>query len=105
MFSGKKASRLRKTFLSVLAEVQDCIGDLNDISVDEHLTAEIATEPASSTKEDRSRRAFAAGVLTGQEEARLNTVMAAAVTSFDRLASAKPLWKVAPMTSTNENPP
>jgi triphosphatase len=94
LFSGKKASRLRKAFLSALEEVQDCLGDLNDISVHEHLTAKIATEPAPSTKaQDRSRRAFAAGVLTGQEEARLNTVMAAAVASFDRLASAKPFWK------------
>jgi CHAD domain-containing protein len=94
VFTGKKVSRLRKAFLSVLEEVQDCLGDLNDISVHEHLTAEIATEPAPSTKaQDRARRAFAAGVLTGREEARINTVMAAAVASFKRLASAKPFWK------------
>jgi triphosphatase len=94
VFSGKKVSRLRKTFLSALEEVQDCLGDLNDISVHEHLTAEIATEPAPSTNaQDRARRAFAAGVLTGQEEARINTVMAAAVASFKMLASAKPFWK------------
>jgi triphosphatase len=94
VFSGKKVSRLRKAFLSALEEVQDCLGDLNDISVHEHLTAEIATEPAPSTKaRDRARRAFAAGVLTGREEARINTVMAAAVASFKRLASAKPFWK------------
>ena len=94
VLSGKKVSRLRTAFLSALEEVQDCLDDLNDISVHEHLTAEIATEPAPSTKaQDRARRAFAAGVLTGQEEARINTVMAAAVASFKRLASAKPFWK------------
>jgi hypothetical protein len=90
---GVKAAH-STAFLSALGEVRDCLGDLNDISVHEHLTAEIATEPAPSTKaQDRARRAFAAGVLTGQEEARINTVMAAAVASFKRLASAKPFWK------------
>ena len=33
LFSGKKASRLRKAFLSALEEVQDRLGDLNDIRV------------------------------------------------------------------------
>jgi triphosphatase len=94
VFSGKKASKLRKAFLSALEEMQDCLGDLNDIAVHENLTANIATHSVPNTQaKDRTRRAFAAGVLTGHEDARLNSVMAAAVASYEAFATAKPFWK------------
>ncbi len=94
VFSGKKASKLRRAFLSTLEDVQDCLGDLNDIAVHENLTADIAKSSAPNTQaEDRPQRAFAAGVLMGHEDARLNSVLAAAVASSEAFARTKPFWK------------
>jgi CHAD domain-containing protein len=94
VFSGKKASKPRKAYLAALEEMQDHLGDLNDIAVHENLTAHIAISPAPNTQaNDRSRRAFAAGVLRGQEEARLDAVLAAAVAACKKFANAKPFWK------------
>jgi hypothetical protein len=74
--------------------MQDRLGDLNDIAVHESLTADIALDPAPHRdSSSRSRRAFAAGVLTGREEARLAAVLSAAVKASDRFAKAKPFWK------------
>jgi inorganic triphosphatase YgiF len=94
VFSGKKVSRLRKAYLSALENVQDCLGDLNDIAVHRTLTVDIATDSAPNRQaKDRSRRAFAAGVLTGHEDARLDSILAAAVAACETFAKAKPFWK------------
>jgi len=94
VFPGKKASKLRTAFLSALEDMQDCLGDLNDIAVHENLTAHIATNPAPNKHaNDLPRRAFAAGVLTGREDARLHSVLAAAVASAKTFTKAKPFWK------------
>lgn len=94
IFSGKKISRLRKMFLSALEEIQDCLGELNDIATHENLTARIATSPVANAQgNERSRRAFAAGVLTGHEDARLDSLLAAAVKACGKFAKEKPFWK------------
>jgi triphosphatase len=94
VFPGKKVSKLRTAFLSALEDMQDCLGDLNDIAVHENLTANIATHPAPNKHaNDLPRRAFAAGVLTGREDARLHSTLAAAVASFKAFTKAKPFWK------------
>ena len=38
------------------------------------------------------KTAFAAGLLTGREDARIDAVMAAAQEALDRFAKAKPYW-------------
>lgn len=94
VFPGKKRAKLRKAFLSTLEDMQDCLGSLNDIAVHEDLTADIAVNFTHDTPaKDRSRRAFAAGVLAGHEDARLNSVLAAAVTSCEAFKQMKPFWK------------
>ena len=94
VFADKKASKRRKAFLGALEGMQDCLGDLNDIAVHETLTEDMATNPTPHTRaKDRSRRAFAAGVLTGHEEARVNAVLADAVAACETFSKAKPFWK------------
>jgi hypothetical protein len=74
--------------------MQDSLGNLNDIAVHENLTADFATNTAPNAQaNDRSRRAFAAGVLMGLEDARLNSASAAAVAACERFSEAKPFWK------------
>jgi triphosphatase len=71
--------------------MQDCLGDLNDIVVHESLTTRIAIH--SKRRKDRSKRAFAAGLLTGREDARLDAVLDAAGAAYDKFAKVKPFWK------------
>ena len=92
VFADKRSKKLRKRFLSALEDIQDCLGDLNDIAVHESLTADMALEPARNSV-SRSRRAFAAGVLTGHEEARANAALTAAIAASDKFAKARPFWK------------
>jgi hypothetical protein len=58
--------------------MQDCLGDLNDIAVHEDRITAIAARRGQSSRRGHSKRAFAAGLLAGREEARLDSVMATA---------------------------
>ena len=81
LFPGKKASRRRAKFLSALGRLQDCLGDLNDIAVHEDRITAIADRRGQGRRRRGSpKRAFAAGLLTGREDARLDTVLASAMT-------------------------
>ncbi len=94
VFPGRRSSRRHKAFLLALEQLQDGLGDLNDIAMHENLTAEMAIDAAPSTRgRDLSERAFAAGVLTGHEDARRNSVLAAAKKAHEKFAIAKPFWK------------
>ena len=67
LFRGKRASKRRRKFIAALEHLQDGLGDLNDIMVDEKLIT------AAGLKRRRAspKRAFAAGLLTGREDARV----------------------------------
>jgi triphosphatase len=69
--------------------VQDSLGDLNDIAVHESIisAAGIRHRPISR------KRAFAAGLLTGREDARIDAAMAAAEAALGRFAKAKRYWR------------
>jgi triphosphatase len=82
LFADKKAVKRQKKFTSALKQLQDGLGDLNDIAVDERLIASISPH----------NTAFAAGLLTGREEARESEAMSAAIDGFTELVKAKPFW-------------
>jgi triphosphatase len=91
VFPGKKKERRRETFLSALKDMQNCFGDLNDVTVHEKLTTGIAK--ASIERSARpSRRVFAAGLLTGHEEARFKPLLAAAEHAYRDFRKLKPYW-------------
>jgi triphosphatase len=89
LFPGKRASKRRQKFMSALARLQDDLGDLNDIAVHEDLIAAMGIRRARSSP----KRAFAAGLLTGREDARLDAAMAAATRAYAQLAKVKPFWR------------
>jgi triphosphatase len=94
VFPGKKSSKLHGGFVSALEDIQERLGDLNDIVMHEDMTADIARSPSPNGRaKERSRRAFAAGVLMGHEDARLDSVLAEAVAACETFAKAKPFWK------------
>jgi inorganic triphosphatase YgiF len=93
VFPGSKANRRRKAFLDTLEPVQDCLGELNDITVHQHITADLAGERQRGTNgTGASTTAFAAGILSGHEQARLADVLDAAERAFRRCARVKPYW-------------
>jgi triphosphatase len=91
VFPAKKQHKRRAAFLSALKDLQDCFGELNDIFVHEKLTAGIVETP-DATAAKSPRRVFAAGLLTGHEEARLEPVLAAAQRSFEAFEKLRPYW-------------
>jgi triphosphatase len=93
LFPGKKASRRRAEFLSALERVQDCLGDLNDIAVHEDRITAIVNRRRPSSRRGSSKRAFAAGLLTGREDARLDTVLESANDAHAALVKIKPFWR------------
>jgi triphosphatase len=89
LFSGEQASKRRTKFLAALETVQDCLGDLNDIAVREGMISAAGMRHRPISR----KRAFAAGLLTGLEDARVDTVMAAAEEALSRFGKSKPYWR------------
>jgi triphosphatase len=92
VFPGKRQHKRRTKFLSALKDLQDCFGELNDIFIHEKLTAGIAEAPEAASAKS-PRRVFAAGLLTGHEEARLEPILAASQRSFEAFEKLSPYWK------------
>ncbi len=65
VFAGKR----RKAFDAAMKRFQDCLGDLNDIAVHEKMIS----APAGVRPRGGRQRNFAAGLLTGREDARLDS--------------------------------
>jgi CHAD domain-containing protein len=93
LFPGRKASKRREEFLSALERVQDCLGDLNDIAVHEDRITAIANRRGRSRRRGSPNRAFAAGLLTGREDARLDRVLENANDAHSALVRIKPFWR------------
>jgi inorganic triphosphatase YgiF len=94
-FPGKKAVRRRKEFVATLGQLQDTLGDLNDISVHEKLTERLtdARENDGKRKRGAANEALAAGRLSGREKARIASVLKDAKRAYARFAKAKPFWR------------
>jgi CHAD domain-containing protein len=82
LFTSKLAAKRREHFLDALERLQDGLGDLNDIAVHEQRMAAIGIRSQRSNP----KRAFAAGLLTGREDARIGSAMAAATQTYADLA-------------------
>ena len=89
LFAGKRAGKRRGELSATLERLQDALGDLNDIAVHEQRMAEIGVRPRPSSR----RRAFAAGVVSGREDARADEAMAQATRAFKDLGKARPFWR------------
>jgi inorganic triphosphatase YgiF len=92
LFDSRKRSKRRRAFVKALARMQDCLGDLNDIAVHERLVAEAVAHPRPNGAPKARRSAFAAGVISGREEAHAQDLLRSAVAAGAALARAKPFW-------------
>jgi triphosphatase len=88
LFPNKRAVRRRKQYLSALERLQDGLGDLNDIAVHEKRMAALSVDDHRSNPS----RAFAAGLLTGRENARIEAATRAADEAYVDLVKIRQFW-------------
>jgi triphosphatase len=89
LFQNRRAVKRRKRFLSSLERLQDGLGDLNDIAVHEKRIAALSVHHQRSNPS----RAFAAGLLTGREHARIEATVRAANKAYADFAKVKRFWR------------
>jgi triphosphatase len=84
------ATKPRKRFEKELKSLQSTLGKLNDIAVHQRVARQYARANSRSGK--RPQKAFAAGVLTGREQASTRACLAAAAKAGRGLAKAERHW-------------
>jgi triphosphatase len=89
LYSGRKAKKRLSAFQDCLTILQDHLGALNDIKVDQKLAPKLV---AGRSRTTGPQQAFAAGFVAGQERAEMVPLLAAAERGAGKLAQIKPLW-------------
>jgi inorganic triphosphatase YgiF len=94
VFPGKKSAKRRKAALSALKALQDALGALNDIATREKLASHVALAKRPGSKERTAReRAFAAGVIFGEQEAHVERMLDIADGAYAKFLSVEAFWK------------
>ena len=94
VYAGKKLAKRRKKVLSCLRELQNCLGGLNDIVTRKALCAQIIISPGRGLTAEQSRqRAFAAGLVIGNQHAQVQELLTSAREAHSRFDGAKIFWK------------
>ena len=88
VFTRKKSMRRQKDFVESLQQLQDALGELNDIAVNEKLLQRLG---GAKRHGGRIRKAFV-GRLSAREEARISPVLKEAERAYAAFVKAKPFW-------------
>jgi inorganic triphosphatase YgiF len=93
-FASAFPHRRQQKFVTSLERLQDALGDLNDIVVHEKLSERFieGNDGGAKGRIGRTRKAFAAGRLSGREEARIESVLKEAKRAYKSFAKKKPFW-------------
>ena len=95
VFHEKKSAKRRKVIKSSLTQLQNCLGKVNDIVTHKALFADIIASPARGlTNEQNRHRAFAAGLIIGDQQAHVQKLIDRARKEHSRFDRAKPFWKL-----------
>jgi inorganic triphosphatase YgiF len=95
LYDVKQSAKRRKKIVSSLRQLQDCLGGLNDIVTRKAFCAEIIVSPGRGLTAEQSRhRAFAAGLVTGNQQARARKLLDGAREAYSRFDGAKIFWKL-----------
>jgi inorganic triphosphatase YgiF len=87
-FPHRKSMRLRKDFVESLQQLQDALGELNDIAVNEKLLQRL---DGATRHGGRIRKDFV-GRLSAREEVRISPVLKEAERAYATFAKMKPFW-------------
>ena len=94
VYGGNKSAKRRKKVASSLRQLQNCLGGLNDIVTRKVLCAEIIASPGRGLTAEQSRhRAFAAGLVMGNQQAQAQELLDGAREAHSRFDGAKIFWK------------
>ena len=94
VYQGKKAEKRCEKFRSALKQLQNCLGGFNDIMTRKALCADILARPGRSlTAEQNRHRAFAAGLIMGDQQAQIARLLDRAAKAHSRFDQAKPFWR------------
>lgn len=86
LYPKPKAAKRHKVFVGALSDLQDCLGDLNDISTAHRLTEDLTRGAPDSA-------IFAAGLTTADMEERTARLLAAAAKAHAALIDVRPFWR------------
>jgi inorganic triphosphatase YgiF len=94
VFHGKKSAKRCKEIRSSLMQLQNCLGRINDIVTHKAMFTDIIASPARGlTDEQNRRRAFAAGLIIGDQQAQVQKLLDRARKAYSRFDDAKAFWK------------
>jgi triphosphatase len=94
LYDGRKTAKQCKKMKSSLMQLQGSLGRLNDIVTHKALFADIIDHPAAGLTEEQGRhRAFAAGLIIGDQQAQIERLRNRARKAHSRVERGKPFWK------------
>jgi|SoimicMinimDraft_3_1059731.scaffolds.fasta_scaffold01778_3 inorganic triphosphatase YgiF len=94
LFSGRKADKRQKKFKSTLRALQNSLGNLNDIETRKSFCDEMVSRPARALPmEKMRRRAFATGIVVGDQQAQTRHHLERAKRARDNFNEIKAYWK------------
>jgi CHAD domain-containing protein len=93
LYSGKKLGKRRKKVLSSLTQLQTALGRINDIITHKGLFTEIIADPRRGlTATQNHQRAYAAGLIIGDQQAQIQGLLDRARKAYSRFDNVKPFW-------------
>ena len=93
MYSDRKSVKRHKKVCSSLTQLQNSLGRINDIATHKALFTDIINNPRRGlTEKQNHQRAFAAGLIIGDQQARIPGLIDKARKAYNRFDSAKPFW-------------
>ena len=87
LYPDKKAVKRHTAFVKALAELQDHLGELNDIATGHEVVRDLVGQHAGTAT------LFAAGITAADLKARSRKLLAAAADAHEDLVDAKPFWR------------
>jgi inorganic triphosphatase YgiF len=90
LFDGGAAKRRRKRHAAALKQLQSALGKLNDMQVHARMAGDFTHPKPRTTK--KPQKAFAMGLISGEDHARAKALIADAGDARKKLAQLKPFW-------------
>ena len=95
LFHGKKSAKRCKAIKSSLMKMQNSLGKINDIVTHKTLFADFIANPTKGlTARQNHHRAFAAGLIIGDQQAQIRQSLDRARRAYLRFDGAKEFWKL-----------
>jgi triphosphatase len=95
LFRQKKAARRSEKLLRALRSMQTALGGLNDVAHRRELCTDlVSSRRGEQAKEATQSRAFAAGLISGDQDARTQALLDDAIRAYVKFADVKPFWKL-----------